>query len=401
MTTTSLPAPRNTSTLRHLAPLLISFMVAIAYALPMGILGVAWSQISTDLNQPYDRLGVLLTAALIGRVSMTLFGGQILVRFGVFRCIVIGLAGMTLGFFAYFTASSWEALLFAALIAALGNGVMDIGLTLVVVSRYRAGTLNWMHATFGVGLIIGPLLLTYVNAMGWGWRAAYLVPMIVVAITLVAALFTRHEWELPVTRDVNGAETKRGAAVRDTLRQPVVWLWVVVAFVYGGIEVSVQQLSKDMLVSERGLAVETAAYWMSLAGLAFTVGRMLTSFLMRYPPHLLLRGYAIGTVVGASVLLIPNPTAALIGLLIISAAMAGFFPTQLAMLPARVGTAHAPNALGFTISAVSIGLTAMPGLGAWLAAQGGFGVIPPFFLSITVVLVVLVVLVRPTPAQNS
>lgn len=392
MTTSSLSAPR--STLRHFSPLLISFVVAIAYALPMGVLGVAWAQISTDLGQPYDRLGILLTAALVGRVSMTLFGGQILGRLGLYRCIVLGLVGMTLGFFAYFSASSWESLLFAALIAALGNGVMDIGLTLVVVSRYRAGTLNWMHATFGVGLIIGPLLLTYVNSMGWGWRAAYLLPMVLVALTLVAALFTRDDWEMPVSQLESG-QKQQGATVRETLRQPVVWVWVSIAFIYGGIEVGVQQLSKDMLVAERGVLADTAAYWMSLAGLSFTVGRMLTSFLMRYPPHLLLRGYALGTVVGALLLLIPNQSVALIGLLVINGAMAGFFPTQLAMLPARVGAAHAPNALGFTISAVSIGLTALPGLGAYLAAQNGFNVVPPFFLTIALVLVALVVTVKP------
>ncbi len=399
MTTTTLPASRP---LLHYAPLLVSFIVAVAYALPMGILGVAWDQIRTDLNQPYERLGILLTAGLIGRVSMTLFGGQMLARLGVWRCMMIGIIGMMIGFLFYLTASSWEALLLAALVAALGNGVMDIGLTLVVVSRYRAGTLNWMHAVFGVGLIIGPLLLTYVNDMGWGWRAAYLPPLVLVGVGLIAVLFTRNEWGLPVHRNTDGTENKHGPSVFSTLRQPVVWLWVAIAFIYGGIEVSVQQLAKDTLVFERGIGLETAAYWLSLFGLAFTIGRMVSSFLMRYPPQVLLRVYAAGTVIGALVLLIPNPTAALIGLLILGSAMAGFFPTQLAMLPGRVGAAHAPNALGFTISAVSVGLTVLPGLGAWLASINGFGVIPPFFLVITIALLAITFAVRPTtPAQTA
>lgn len=399
MTTTTLPASRRT--LMHFAPLLISFVIAIAYALPMGVLNVAWGQISTDLNQPYDRLGILLSAALIGRVSMTLFGGQVLGRLGLWRCMMIGLSGMTLGFLAYFSATSWEALLFAALIAALGNGVMDIGLTLVIVSRYRAGTLNWMHATFGVGLIIGPLLLTYVTDMGWGWRAAYLPPMVLVAFTLIATVLTRQEWVLPATRDANGVENKRGAPVLATISHPTVWLWVIMAFVYGGIEVGVGQLSKDMLVNERGVLAETASSWISLYWLSFTIGRMLTSFLMRYPPHLLMRGYAIGTAAGAAILLIPSSAAALIGLLVMGLCMAGFFPTQLAMLPARVGHDHAPNALGFTISSVSAGLTVLPGLGASLAVQSGFNIVPPFFLVVTLALVALVFIVRPQQTASN
>jgi len=383
------------------APLWISFMIAVAYAVPMGVLNVAWTQISTDLDQPYERLGILLTAAFIGRVSMTLLGGQILAKLGVFKCMMIGLIGMTLGFLAYFSASSWEALLFAALIAALGNGVMDIALTLIVVSRYRAGTLNWMHASFGVGLIIGPLLLTFVNSMGWGWRAAYFTPMVLSALTLVATLFTRAEWTLTVQRNTDGTETHKGASVLDTLRHPMVWMGVLIAFVYGGIEVGVGQLSKDMLVNERGVLAETAGYWISLYWGVFTIGRMVTGFLSRYPQYLLMRAYAAGTVIGALVLLIPNPVAALIGLLILGGTMAGFFPTQLTLLPGRVGASHAPNALGFTISAVSAGLTFLPGLGAWLATQAGFGIVPPFILVMTVTLFVLMLFVRPTPSQNS
>lgn len=396
MTTTTLPAPQRA--LLHAAPLLISFAIAIAYALPMGVLNVAWGQISTDLQQPYDRLGVLLTAALLGRVSMTLFGGQLLARLGLWTCMLLGLTGMTLGFMAYFSATSWEGLLFAALIAALGNGVMDIGLTLVVVSRYRAGTLNWMHATFGIGLIIGPLLLTYVNNMGWSWRAAYVLPLIITSVTLIATIITRAEWTLPTSRNADGTVNKQSASVIATLSHPMVWLWVIVAFFYGGIEVGVGQLSKDMLVNERGVTAETASGWISLYWLAFTIGRMLTSFLMRYPPHLLLRGYAIGTLTGALVLLIPHPTVALIGLMVMGLCMAGFFPTQLAMLPARVGDAHAPNALGFTISSVSAGLTFLPGFGAYLAAQQGFTVIPFFFLGITAVFTLLVFTIKRNPA---
>lgn len=391
MTTSALPLPQRTS----YAPLWISFMVAIAYGLPMGILNVAWAQISADLAQPYDRLGILLTAGLIGRMSMTLFGGQILARLGVWTCMLIGLTGMVAGFGLYFTASSWEMLLAAALIAALGNGVMDIGLTLIVVSRYRAGTLNWMHAAFGVGLIVGPLLLTAVNTWGWGWRAAYLLPMSVAAAALIASFITRAEWMLPAARNDDGSEaTGRGASLIETLRLGRVWLWLAVAFIYGGIEVGIGQLAGDMLIHERGVDPVTASAWISLYWGSFTLGRMVTSFLTRIPQHTLMRAYAVGTVVGALVLFIPNPGAALIGLLILGFAMAGFFPAQLTAVPGRVGFRHAANATGFTISSVSIGLTVLPGLGASLAVSFGFSVVPPFVLAMTVALAVLMFIMR-------
>jgi fucose permease len=386
----------------HLTPLWVSFLVAIAYGTPSGVLNVAWETMSLDLGQPYERLGVLLSAGLIGRLSMTLFGGQILARLGIFRCMVIGLTGMILGFGLYFSATGWEMLLLGAMVAALGNGVMDIGLTLVVVSRYRAGTLNWMHAAFGVGLIIGPLLVTWVTAVGWGWRAAYLLPMVLSAVGLLITVQSRPLWAMTGAAGSTDS-TRTRVSMRDTLRQRGVWLWLAIAFLYGGIEVGVGQLSRDMLVQERGVAEVTASGWISLYWLSFTLGRMLTSFLTRVPQYVLMRAYATGIVLGAGLFFIPNADLSLVALLVMGFSMAGFFPTQLTVLPSRVGAQHAPNALGFTISTVSIGLTALPALGAWLATQdalGGFAVVPPFILTIGVALLGLMLLARPKPADS-
>lgn len=392
MTSTTLPA--SSGRIRY-APLWISFLVAIAYGTPQGVLNVAWGMMSTELSQSYDQLGVLLTAALIGRFGMTLFGGQITARLGILRCMVLGLSGMAIGFGLYATAVTWEMLLLGATLTALGAGVMDIGLTLTVVSRYRAGTLNWMHAAFGVGLIIGPLLVTWVTAMQWGWRAAYLFPLALSGAALLAVLWTRQEWLLPTPQ----ADDKppQAASMPATLAMPSVWWWMAIAFVYGGLEIGVGQLAGDTLINERGVDAVTASTWISLYWGAFTIGRVLTSFLSRVPQYILMRLYAGGIVLGMFLFTLPSAPTALIALLVLGASMAGFFPTHLTLLPSRVGPTHAPNALGFTISAVSIGLTVLPGYGATLAAAHGFGIVPGYFLIWSVVLLVMMVLTRPHP----
>ncbi len=395
MTSTTLPASGGRISY---APLWISFLVAIAYGTPQGVLNVAWGMMSTELVQSYDQLGVLLTAALVGRFSMTLFGGQVTARLGVWRCMALGLSGMVLGFVLYATAATWEMLLLGATLTALGAGVMDIGLTLTIVSRYRAGTLNWMHAAFGVGLIIGPLLVTFVTSMQWGWRAAYLFPLALSGVGLLAILLTRREWLLPTASQADSKPTK-AASMPATLAMPSVWWWMAIGFVYGGLEVGVGQLTGDTLISERGVDAVTASTWISLYWGAFTIGRVLTSFLSRVPQYILMRLYAGGIVLGMLILNLPGAPAALIALLVLGASMAGFFPTHLTLLPGRVGPAHAPNALGFTISAVSIGLTVLPGYGAALAAAHGFAVVPGYFLIWSVVLLVMMVLTRPrTPS---
>ncbi len=79
----------------------------------------------------------------------------------------------------------------------------------------------------------------------------------------------------------------------------------------------------------------------------------------------------------------------LAGMLLMGLAVAPLYPILMSTTPARVGLAHAPNAIGFEISASALGGAALPGLAGLLAQSHGLEVIGPFLVVTSIVLSVL------------
>ena len=48
--------------------------------------------------------------------------------------------------------------------------VDDAAVNAFAVLRFGSRTLNWLHASYGVGAALGPILLTSLMTAGWGWR---------------------------------------------------------------------------------------------------------------------------------------------------------------------------------------------------------------------------------------
>jgi fucose permease len=75
-----------------------------------------------------------------------------------------------------------------------------------------------------------------------------------------------------------------------------------------------------------------------------------------------------------------NPVISLISIVLLGFSLAAIFPTLTSDTPQRVGVRHAPNAIGYQMSAASIGIAVLPGLAGVLADATGLEVIVPFLL---------------------
>ena len=77
------------------------------------------------------------------------------------------------------------------------------------------------------------------------------------------------------------------------------------------------------------------------------------------------------------------------GLLLLGASLAPMYPTLMARTPARVGAGIAPHAVGFLVSAATLGSTATPALVGWLVERRGLDTIGTTALVVSLVFLVL------------
>ena len=161
----------------------------VALGLPDGMLGTAWPSARQTFGAPIADLGLILLISTIGSISVSAFVGTLIRRFGVAVLLACSAACAALAGTGYALAPHLWVLFAVAVLWGLAAGMMDGGLNTAVGLSGRPRLLNLLHAAYGVGTAIGPLLVTAAILLS-SWRSAYLV--LAVLDLVVTALWLRQ-----------------------------------------------------------------------------------------------------------------------------------------------------------------------------------------------------------------
>ncbi len=194
------------------------------------------------------------------------------------------------------------------------------------------------------------------------------------------------------------ASPYRPAAVTPFIRgyrkasAPVIRLGhMLVFFVYTGIEGAAGQWAYTLLTEARGLApaaagVAASCYWGSLF-----VGRLAFGALAHHvAPRTLLRA-TIGAapVAAAGVALSRSAPLGFASLFALGLVLAPIFPLLISETPGRVGPRHAAHAIGFQISAATLGAGVLPAAIGLAMSHLGLEALGPSLLGLSILLAVL------------
>ncbi|MBO4163831.1 MFS transporter [Micromonospora antibiotica] len=393
--------------------LLLAYLAFVSLGLPDGLLGVGWPSISTEFGVPTAAVGLVLTAGTIGYLTSSVLAGFTLARLGVGRLLAGSTLLASLALTGYASAPGLTVLIGCALVLGLGSGAIDSGLNAYAAGAFGPRHMNWMHAFFGLGVAIGPLVMTAMLSTGAGWRWGYAVTAAAQLALATAFALTVGAWrdraggpgspkragpagETAASAPVDavaaapvgppqrgpvddavpgGVATPGGVAepavvrIAETLRLPAVWFGALAFAIYVAIEVSAGLYAFLLLTEGRGLSAAVAglsvsAYWGSLF-----VGRVVQGLVAeRLGTARVLRGSLLGMAVGAVLIALPAPGwVTVAGLVVLGFAAAPVFPLLTLSTAERVGRQHADRVIGVQIGAAGIGAALIPaGLGVLL-----------------------------------
>ncbi|HXU64889.1 MAG TPA: MFS transporter [Polyangia bacterium] len=149
--------------------LALSYVGFVSLGLPDTVLGAAWPAIRADLGLPLQAAGsaallttagVVLSSTASGWVRSRLGTPAVLVASTVLAAAALALSG---------AARVWSTFLAAAFVAGLGGGAIDAALNHLVARRHSARHMNWLHACWGVGASLTPLLVAWMLQRGQSW----------------------------------------------------------------------------------------------------------------------------------------------------------------------------------------------------------------------------------------
>lgn len=374
-----------------------AYLSFIGLGLSGAMLGVAWPSMRETFSLPLDRLGILLVAGMIGGLLASSFNGPLISRIGVGRLLLISAILKVVGLLGYSVAPAWWMIVPLGLANGLGNGVVDAGLNTYFAANHSTKLMNWLHACFGIGATLGPIVMRVSLTVGGSWRWGYAAAGLLNAVFAVCFWLTRDWWTLAGSDDAapraEAAPPGKTQGVRavDTLKLPLVWVGVVLFFLFTGVENTTGQWSYSLLTEVRSVVPDVAAFWASAYWGSLTVGRILIGFVTdRLGIERSLRLAMLGTVIaGALIWWNAVNLFGFLGLALMGLAVSPLFPLSVSATPKRVGARHAANAIGFQVALGGLGFSLWPSLAGVLAERMGLEVIGPFLLLTSVAMFLL------------
>jgi len=360
---------------------ILAYIAFIALGMPDGLLGVAWPSIRASFSIPLDAIGMLLTAAVTGYMTSSFLSGPLIARMGVGRVLITSCTLTGVGLIGYTLVPAWWMMVLLGVVAGLGAGAIDAGLNTYVASHFGEGLMQWLHASYGIGVTLGPIIMTIALTALNSWQVGYRVVggfQLVLAACFVLTLAMWDQTDGPIVSEEPKRLTDYKTPMRETLRQPQVWLSALLFFLYCGAEVSLGTWTYSLLIESRGIDPAMAGLWAGSYWATFTVGRVVAGlFARRVGVNLLVQGGLLGALLG-SVLLFWNPSEVtnLLAVALIGFSIAPIFPALMSGTSQRVGAHFAANTIGFQMAATGLGTAVLPSLLGVLARQASLEIIP-------------------------
>jgi len=370
----------------------LAFASFIVFGAATSLLGIAWPSIQQTFNVPLDSLGLLLITPTIASLATSFYSGRIIARLGIAPTLTLACLLIALGLGAYGLSPSWTALVLLGALLGGGFGLLDSSMNTFFTGAFGPRLMNWLHASFGVGATIGPIVMTAALTSGLGWQWGYIAASTITMLLAALLVLTRADWIV----QYNSTDTDAQSAVivppmQQTLRQPLVWVGVVLFFLFAGIETTAGSWSYSLFTLERGVDAAQAGLWVSVYWGTFTVGRIIFGvFANRFDAFIVVRWCIVGAT-ASTLLLWWNPAnwVGFAGLAILGFTQAPIFPLMVSATPRRLGYSHATNAIGFQIGAAGLGVALAPGVAGVLAGAAGLEAVGPFLVALSVSTLVL------------
>jgi fucose permease len=369
-------------------PVLLSYATFVLVGIGAGGSGVLLVAQMSDYGVDRTTIGSTFFTLSAGYVLAGFAAGALIERLGMRMALAAGGGAFALSGLYLAARPPFAAFVLVQLVTGLGLGVLESALNVYLVGLPDATTrLNRLHAFFGVGALIGPVLADRIVAVT-SWTVVWLV-MALACVALVAgflAVFPVRSPSVAVSAAPAASDPAARGLLRGALREPGVLFGVAMLFVYVGLEMSMGNWGFGYLVQGRGLTASLAGYTVSGYWLGLTLGRFLIS-----PAATRLGVSTVGMMYGclagvAAVAtlawLAPTVAATVVALVLLGFFLGPVFPTTVAIAPRLTEPRLAPTAIGVINGASVVGGAALPWVAGAIAQSSGVWTLLPFTLTL-------------------
>lgn len=371
------------------ALLMMIYLSFISLGLPDSMLGSAWPAMNVSLNAPLWGAGLVQMLISFCTIISSLNSAKLIRRFGTGKLTAISVATTALALLGFSLAKNYAFLLLMAVPLGLGAGAVDAGLNNYVALHCEAKHMSWLHCFWGVGTIIGPMILSAVLRVGGSWATGYRAVGLIQCAVSALLFATLGMWKRGnIQQEEYGA---KALSVWEVLSLPGAKAGMVTFLCYCAVESTLGLWGATYISQVRGVDEATAASFGAMFYIGITVGRAISGFMaMKLLPKQMVRVGQALLALGCIFMMIPaGSTLSGIGLVVCGLGCAPIYPNIIQDTPVNYGTENSQAAIGVQMAFAYVGSTFLPSIFGALAGVGGYGLLPYFAISICVLMAVL------------
>lgn len=353
--------------------LAIVYAAFISLGLPDAVVGAAWPSMYSQIGADEAAAAIVTTVAVLATIVMSFASGWLVARFGTFAVSAGSVLLTALALFGYAYAPSFVWLLVFTVPLGLGAGAIDTALNAFVAVNYSSRHMNFLHASWGIGAALGPLIAGFwLNARG-EWRPAYFTLALLQITLLLIFLGSRRLWPESAAGSSTVASTRwEGAELtgRRWYAMPNLPIILTGFFAYSAAELTLGLWGATYFVTRFGLSADVAAAGAAAFYLGITAGRAVAGIVSgRLSNQALLQVGTALLLAGAALLFVPMPAVSLVGFALAGFGCGPIFPMMLQETTRRYGSLNTERMMGVQMGLAYTGMLVGPPLTGWLITR--------------------------------
>lgn len=367
-----------------------------------GALGVLLPSIGGFYNVDKATVSLLFLFGSGGYMLSAFTSGLVVHRLGLRRAL-----GLSMGLF--LVGAALLALRLSFPVTLLGQGVLAFGIGTIDAgfNSYIAGLpqntakLNYLHAFYGAGALVGPIVASAFLAISLLWSSVYaLWALLSLLLGGSILLIFRHNEKSGDERQT--AQASGGNVMAGALRLRIVWLAAIFLLFYVGSEVTLGNWSYSLLTESRGQAPLFAGWTVSGYWLGLTLGRLFLGRLSnRIGDRRLVQVCLAGVVVGLLLIWLPPlEITTVLGLGLTGFSLGPIYPTTIAVISRIIPQRLLPSSIGFAAGTSAIGGAFLPWLAGNMAQGLGLWTLLPYVIVLSAVMLLVWWVLQAQPGQE-
>ena len=148
--------------------MLVIFCGFVGLGIPDSMFGASWPAIYSDFGIPISSANFVTVILSVGTIISSMMSGRVNARFSAVSVSVVSTLLTAVGLIGFSVSSNLWFLCLFAIPLGFGAGTIDSALNNFVALHYSASAMNFLHCSYGVGVTVGPLLMSAaISGMGW------------------------------------------------------------------------------------------------------------------------------------------------------------------------------------------------------------------------------------------